>query len=231
MNKIKLLILTGLLTFSSQMAFAQDSVYVNNEYAKSLALYNRALRYNDISVSKQALIEMSILTPRDTAILRSLAELYFGEGQYVSSAMVSLDMLSLQSNNTVALELAALSYENLRLYDKAIENYEGLWLATDNNSILYQVSYLQYLQKRIEEANSNLTILESKLGPSEKIVLSKQDGSVQEVNFAAAIQNLRGLIAQEQGNKEAAIAYFTKAIEISPDFEAPKTNLADMNKG
>lgn len=231
MNKFKLLVLSGVLFCATQAAMAQDSIYVRNEYAKAIALFNRAQRYNDGELAKQALMEMSILSPGDTAVLRSLAEIYFGNSQFISSAMVSLDMLSLYPNDLFAREIAAISYENLRLYDKAIEQYESMWLATDNTSILYQISYLQYLQNRFEEAKTNLTILEGKSKPEDTITLSKQDGSSQDVSFAAGIANLRGLIAQDQGDKEAARGFFTKALEISPDFEAPKVSLAELNKG
>ena len=231
MNKFKLLVLSGVLLCTTQAAMAQDSTYISNEYAKAVALLNRAQRYNDGALTKQALMEMAILSPGDTAVLRSLAEIYFGNGQYVSSAMVSLDMLNMHPNNIYAQEIAALSYENLRLYDKAIEQYESMWLATDNTSILYQISYLQYLQDRFEEAKTNLTILESKSKAEDTITLSMQDGNSQEVSFAAGIANLRGLIAKDQGDKEAARGFFTKALEISPEFEAPKISLTELNQG
>lgn len=229
MKKFKLLFLALFLTLASQVSFAQDSAYVNNEYAKAMALYNRAQRYNDAVVSRQALMEMAILNPRDTSVLRSLAELYLGNNQFVSSAMVAMDMIGLHPNNLVALEIAAVSYENLRLYDKAIEQYESMWLATDNVTILYQVSYLQYLIDRFDEANSNLDIIASKLKSNEMINLSKKDGTTQEVKFAAAIENLRGLIAVDKGEKEKARGFFTKALEISPDFEAAQDGLQGLN--
>ncbi|GHE68891.1 MULTISPECIES: tetratricopeptide repeat protein [Roseivirga] len=231
MMKFRLLLMALVLTLSSQISFAQDSTYISNEYAKAVALYNRAQRYNDGVLTRQALMEMAILSPRDTSVLRSLAELYFNNGQYVSSAMVSMDMVKLHPNNMVALEIAALSYESLRLYDKAIEQYEAMWLNTENTTILYQITYLQYMIDRYEEAKANLNILQSKIKDGDKISLSKQDGSVQEVAFAAALQNLRGLIAKDQGNVEAARTHFTKALEITPEFEAAKNSLAELNKG
>ena len=142
-----------------------------------------------------------------------------------------MDMVKLHPNNMVALEIAALSYESLRLYDKAIEQYEAMWLNTENTTILYQITYLQYMIDRYEEAKANLNILQSKIKDGDKISLSKQDGSVQEVAFAAALQNLRGLIAKDQGNVEAARTHFTKALEITPEFEAAKNSLAELNKG
>lgn len=229
MKRIKVLFLALFLGFVGQEAMAQDSTYINNEYAKAVALYNRAQRYNDALASKQALLEMAVLNPRDTSVLRSLAEIYFSNSQFVSSAMVAMDMVTMYPNNLFALEVAAVSYENLRLYDKAIEQYEAMWLATDNTTVLYQIAYLQYLIDRFEQAISNLDILASKTTSEEGISLAKQDGTTQEVKFAAAIQNMRGLIALDQGNKEKARGHFTKALEISPDFEAAQNSLAEMN--
>lgn len=229
MRKIKLLLLTALLVFSAQLTYAQDSTYLSNEYAKAVALYNRAQRYNDAAVTRQALMEMALLNPGDTAVLRSLAEIYFGNGQYVSSALVSMDLIKIHPNNLVALEIAAVSYENLRLYDKAIEQYESMWLNTDNTTILYQVAYLQYMTDKYDAAISNLGILDSRVKADETINLAKQDGNVQEVKFAAALQNLRGLIASDQGDKAKAREHFTKALEISPDFEAAQNSLQGLN--
>lgn len=228
--KFKLLFLAAFLTLASQVSFAQDSAYVNNEYAKAVALYNRAQRYNDAAVSRQALMEMALLNPRDTSVLRTLAELYLGAGQYVSSAMVAMDMVKIYPGDIGAMEIAAVSYENLRLYDKAIEQYEAMWLASENTNILYQVSYLQYLIDRFGEANANLDIILTKLKPDETILLSKKDGSTQEVKFTAAIENLRGLIAADQGDKEKARGHFNKALEINPGFEAPQDGLAALDK-
>lgn len=229
MNKLKTLLLAFAMLFVSQLGMAQDSTYVTNEYAKALAMYNRAQRYNDALMSKQALLELAVINPRDTAVLKNLAELYFSNGQYVSSAIVSQDITNMFPNDSFALEIAAISYENLRLYDKAIENYEALWLATDKATILYQVSYLQYALNRYEEAIANLNILSANVKEDEVLNLSKEDGTNQDVLFNAAIANLKGLIALGQEDNASARAFFTKALELSPDFEAAQNSLNDMN--
>lgn len=228
MKRIKLFGLVLTLMLASQVILtAQDSTYMANEYAKAQALYQKGQRYNDALIQKQALIELSILTPRDTAVLRTLAELYYNNNQFVSSALVAQDMNAIDPTNILALEIQALSFESLRLYDKAVENYEKLWLQSENNQVLYQISFLQYSLKRFPEAMNNLTILDTKVS-DEMIQLSKSDGNIQEVKFKAAMENLRGLIALEQGNTEEAQKYFQSALSISPDFEAPQMSLEGM---
>lgn len=230
MKKVSVYGIILLMVGSAFSLQAQDSVYMSNEFTKAVAVYERAQRYNDEQVSKQALIEMSVLNPRDTAILRNLAEIYYQEGRYVSTALVSQDMLSLVPNDLVALELAALSYENLRLYDKAIENYEPMWLKTEDSAILYQISYLQFITERFDEATANLNILEDKVGVEEEITLSKNNGDLQKVKFKAALANMKGLIAQNKDNMEEALKYFEQAVALSPDFEAAVTNLTEAKK-
>ena len=230
MRRIKLfgLVLTMLLG-SHALVQAQDSTYISNEYAKAVAMYQRAQRYNDGVLQKQALMEMAVLSPRDTAVLRSLAELYYNNGQFISSALVAGDMNTVDPTSVIALEIQALSFENLRLYDKAVENYEKLWLQTDDNNVLYQIAYLQYSLKRYEESNNNLAILDSKITDDTGITLNKSDGTAQEVKMKAAMDNLRGLISYDQGKTDEAKGFFQSALNRSPDFEAPKLSLEGMN--
>ncbi|MFY0592568.1 tetratricopeptide repeat protein [Roseivirga sp.] len=230
MKKIKFFVLALGLMLGSVSVMAQDSTYLSNEYAKALALFDKSQKYNDALLTKQALFEILVLNPNDSSAMRSLSELYYNSQQYTSSALVSLDMLERYPNNEIALEIVALSYENLRLYDRAVEYYEKLWLKTENTNVQYQIAYLQYSLRRFTESETNLGMIESKVTAEDKISLNKSDGTIQEIPFAAAIANLRGLMAVEQGNNEEAKAQFTKAISISPDFDAAKNSLAGLNK-
>ncbi len=214
----------------SVASFGQDSTYLSNEYAKAMAVYNQAQLYNDIEVQKAALYDMLVLDPGDSSVMRTLSEYYYNNRRYTSSALVAMDFLKKYPGNMVATEIAALSYEQLRIYDKAIEYYQEMWLKLDDNNILYQIAYLQYSIKRYEEANTNIGILDSKLKDDAKITLTKQDGSTQEVKFKAALKNLSGLISLDQGNKEDAKARFNEALAFSPDFEAAKMGLEEANK-
>ncbi|OEK05177.1 tetratricopeptide repeat protein [Roseivirga misakiensis] len=231
MKKIKFFVLALGLMLTSVSALAQDSTYLSNEYAKALALFERSQKYNDAFLTKHALYEILVLNPNDSSAMRTLSELYYNSQQYTSSALVSLDMLERYPNNEIALEIVALSYENLRLYDKAVEYYEKLWLRTENVNVQYQIAYLQYALKRFTESETNLATIESKIKAEDKISLNKSDGSVQQIPFAAAIANLRGLMAVEQGNNEEAKVQFNKALTLSPEFEAAKNSLEGLNKG
>ncbi|MGW8121925.1 tetratricopeptide repeat protein [Roseivirga echinicomitans] len=220
----------AVVMMASVSSFAQDSTYLSNEYAKAMAVYSQAQLYNDIEVQKAALYDMLVLDPGDSSVMRTLSEYYYNNRRFTSSALVAMDILKKYPGNMVATEIAALSYEQLRIYDKAIEYYQEMWLALDDNNILYQVAYLQYSTKRYEEANTNLEILETKLTDENMITLTRQDGTNQEVKFKAALKNLSGLILLDQGNKEEAKVRFNEALALSPDFEAAKMGLEEANK-
>jgi tetratricopeptide (TPR) repeat protein len=225
MKKMKYWMIVVVMFFST-ISFAQDSTYLSNEYAKARAIYNQAQLYNDVEVQKNALYDMIVLSPYDSSVMRSLTEFYYNNRKYTSSALVAMDFLKKYPGNILALEVAALSYEQLRLYDKSLEYYQEMWLQTDNNNILYQISYLQYALKRYNESKNNVAILITKVKDDDEIVITKQDGTTQEVKFAAALKNLEGLVALEEGNSEAAKAFFTAALTLNPDFEGAKLSLA-----
>ena len=231
MKRIKFLVV-GCMLFVSGSAFAQaDSVTVNFAYNKALAVYQKAQQYNDALMTKQALYDLLVLNNMDSTVMRSLAELYYNNRQFTSSALVGLDFLEKYPGNLIATEVVALSYEQLRLYDKAIEYYQPIWLKTENINVLYQISYLQYSLKRYAEAANNLVIVDSKVTAEDKIQLTKLDGTVQQVPFKAAVLNLRALIAEGEGKKDEAKSLLGQALQLSPDFEAAKNKLDELNKG
>ena len=218
------------MLFVSAKGMAQDSTYISNEYTKAVASYQLAQKFNDQEAIKQSLLDLMVLNGRDTTVLKTLAELYYNSRRYTSSALVALDYLEKYPGNLVATEIVALSYEQLRLYDKAIEYYQPMWLKTENVNILYQITYLQYSLKRYAEASNNLEIVQSKIKDEDKVQLTKANGEIQEVAFKAAALNLKALIAIEQGKNDEAKGYLNQAIQISPDFEAAQKTLEGLNK-
>lgn len=230
MKRIKFLVVVCVL-FASTQALAQDSTYISNEYSKAVATYQLAQKFNDQEAIKDALLDLLVLNNSDSTVLRGLAEFYYNNRLYTSSALVALDFLEKYPGNLVATEIVALSYEQLRLYDKAIEYYQPIWLATENINILYQIAYLQYSLKRHTEALNNLQIIDGKVKPEDIVQLNTSSGQIQQVAFKAALLNLRALIAIEQGNNTEAKNLLNQALQLSPEFEAAKNTLDGLNKG
>ena len=92
MKRMKFLLAVAVMCISTA-AYSQDSTFFANQQAKALAIYQKAQQYNDALMTKQALYELLVLNNRDTAVLRGLAELYYNNRQFTSSALVGLDFL------------------------------------------------------------------------------------------------------------------------------------------
>ena len=224
------MLLVGLMLITTSGLIAQDSTFFANNYTKGMALLRKAQQYNDIEMEKKALFELLVLNESDTTMLQGLASMYYNTGEFTSSVMVGMDYLQRYPGDVFALEICALSYVQLRIYDKAIQYYQDLYLRNLNINILYQISFLQFSIKRYDEALVNIRVLEAKAPTAGDLELSRSNNQVQKVPFIAAVHNLKGLIASDQGNKDQAISYFNEALKIAPDFEAAKLSLAELNK-
>ena len=229
MRKIKFLVL-GMLVCATGIRAQMDSVRYAQEYGRQVLIYQAAQAFADPEMEKNALYNLLSLNPNDGNVLRSLAMLYYNNGRFTSSALVGMDFLKKYPGDSTALEVCALSYEQLRLYDRAVEYYEQLYLIKDDIYLLYQVAYLQYNLKRYNEAKTNIGILEGKVTDADKISLTKTDNQAQEVPMKAALKNLMGLVVLGEDNKEAAKGHFNEALKIAPDFEAAKLSLEGIDK-
>ncbi len=193
--------------------------------------YQAAMRYNDFSVAKSALLNLLVENPQNDSILYSLSVLYYQMQQYASAALSAQDVLTINPDNIGALEVAAVSYESIGAREKALETYETLYLKTDDFQVLYKMAFLQYDMKKYSESRTNADILLGKKEALElKSVYKMADGTDKEFPIKAALLNLKGLISKEEGDKAAAKGFFEQALAIAPDFQMAKDNLDSLAK-
>ena len=192
--------------------------------------YAMATRYNDFEEAKSALYNMISIAPRNDSLRFNLAYFYYDAQRYPSAILVSMDVLTLNPNHAGALEIAAISYEELGLKDKALTYYEKLYLLTDDLGTLYKMAFLQYELKRYAEAEVNIDILlqNSELD-NQKLLFQLSDEEQKEFPMRVAVYNLKGLVKKEKGEKAEAEAAFKKALELAPDFKFAADNLAELN--
>src|SRR5690606_35876219 len=152
-----LFLLISAIIFQShaQQANAQES----EAYKTQVAVYQNALKFNDVSVAKNALYNMMALAPSNASLLDSLAYLYFDYQQFASSLLVSREILAKNPNNLPALEISAVSYENLGIYQQALSAYESLYLKLESPYTLYKIAMLQFDLKRHNESKTSIDIL------------------------------------------------------------------------
>jgi tetratricopeptide (TPR) repeat protein len=201
---------------------------LSNHYAMT---YQAGVRYNDYAIAKHALYNILVENPQNDSILYSLSLLYFQTQQYASAALTANDVLSLKPNNISALEIAAVSFENIGAVDKALEAYESLYLKTDEFNALYKMAFIQYDLKKYGESKINADILLSKKEANElTITFTTADKTEKEYLVKVPLINLKGLVAEAEGNKPAAKVFFEQTLKLAPDFEMAKQNLARVNK-
>ncbi|MEM8896033.1 MAG: tetratricopeptide repeat protein [Bacteroidota bacterium] len=225
---MRVLILMLMLLVFGNVSKAQDAEAMKQQRF----IFENATLYNDPVVARTALYNMLALDPTNNDLLDSLAVFYFEYGQYASAAIVAKEAQNRNPENILALEIAAISFESLNIKDRALTEYESLFLKNNNTFTLYKIAFLQYDLERFNESNTSADILLRRKEVNEATVaFQRSDETQQSVPMSAAVYNLKGIIAVQQDKKDQAAEYFNKALEIVPDFELVQNNLKDVNEG
>lgn len=233
MKKSALTLLLFTIAFSLK---AQDSTNVQQDGRPAIYWlyhnnYNLATRYNDMVEAKSALYSLINIEPQNDSLKFSLAYMYFDSQQYPSTILVCMDILARNPQHPPSLEMTAISYENLGLKEKALTNYEQLYLATDNIETLYKLTFVQYELERYGECDVNIDILINNSEIDDKsMVFQLSDAEQKEFTLRVAILNLMGLVKKGQGDIAGAREAFNRVLAIAPDFVFATNNLAELDK-
>jgi len=194
-----------------------------------LRKYSLAAQWNDFEVAKSALYDLIIENPANDSLLFTLAYYYYENRQYAPNLLITQELLARSPKNLNYLEMAAVSGEALGVKDKALQNYETLYLLTNSLETLYKIAFLQYDLKRYNESLTNTDILLGKPEiATEKVYFNDADNKSKEYVMKVAVLNLKGLILQEQGDKAGARKLYEEALVLAPDFVIAKQNLAKL---
>lgn len=192
--------------------------------------YVTALQWNDNVVAKDALYDLIIENPLNDSLIFNLAYYYYENQEYPSSVLVSQQLLARNPKNLPALEMSAVGFELMGVPDRALQNYESLYLLTNEISTLYKMAFLQYDIKRFAECLASIDILlTNKDLDATKVSFNDVENKPKEYPMKVAILNLKGLAVQEHlGDKVAAKKLYEEALAIAPDFVLAKENLAKV---
>ena len=225
------LIVFGSGLFTSGKAQNSPLVQDSLDFQRQMMIYQSAIRYSDFEVAKSALYNLIAIAPGTLSLYDSLALLYFESKRFASTALLCKDILQFNPGNPLANELSAISYESLGLKERALENYESLYLQKNDIYTLYKIAFLQYDLKRYMESKTNTDIILSNKEAEElKLVFNIEDNQQQQISMKAAIFNLKGLIAQANQNKEGAEKFYRQALLLAPEFNLAKNNLKELSK-
>jgi tetratricopeptide (TPR) repeat protein len=192
--------------------------------------YITALRWNDQEVAKDALYDLIMENPQNDSLIFNLAYYYYENQNYPSAVLVSQQLLARNPKNTAALEISAVGYEYMGVPDRSLQNYESLYLLTNNITTLYKMAFLQFDLKRYAESLTSIDILlTNKDLDATKVVFNDVENKQKEYPMKVAVINLKGMAVQEHlGDKAAAKKLFEEALAMAPDFVLAKQNLAKV---
>jgi len=227
---LSILVLVVAFAASAQAEAAQDSIPF--ELRKQAYIYTLAKKYNDPEVARMALYNLIAMSPGSSALLDSLSLVYYDYQQYASAAIVAQDAQKIDPNDMFAVEVAAVAFDNLGVKQRAVNNYEKLYLANNDLGTLYKVAFLQLDLKRYGEAINNADIIiESPKSDAMKLLFPVgQKGATQEISLKAATVRLKGMVEEDRGNTSLARELFQKALEMEPKFEMLQQQIAEMDK-
>ncbi len=222
------LFFTGIVNLHAQ---AQNDIKNSLEYKLQRGVYNRAIKYNDAGIAVIALYNLCVLDPRNDSLLYALQYLYFNSQDYIPSILVANDVLLLNSKNTGSQEMKAMALERIGAYDKAIDEYESLYLKNNSNiNYLYKTAFLQFDAKRYKESMTNANILlKNPQVDTLKLTFPNAKNQQQQVPMRASLYNLKGMINAAQNNKTEAKIDYDSALYYVPDFYMVKQNLDSLN--
>lgn len=201
------------------------------EFERQFYIYSLAKKYNDVNTSINALYNMLSIYPNNQAVMDSLAKTYYEYNKYFSAALLSRDIVQLNPSDKLAMEIAALSFDNVGLKDQAVDFYEKMYLEDNNIGVLYRMAFLQYELKRFAEASTSIEImLESEEAAKQEVYFPINDKENQAVNLKAAVHRLKGMVLEAQGQIEEAKKSYLNALEVQGDFVLAQKQLSELTK-
>lgn len=230
-----LLLLISSLAFSQKTTATKTAGGTSSTVETYKKAYYMALRCGDAQAAVNSLYliiaEEGDLSPYKDSLLL----MYFDMASFVQCERVATELVKTYADSIekgkklTQLEILAISQASLGKVKEAIESFDKLLSKTNEMYHAYRLAELQYTYKRVGEALQS-TMRAENLTNSMKapVKLEVEKNKVQEVKLEAAVLNLKGYILLEEypDKKAEAIAAFTKALEIQPDFILAKNNLA-----
>lgn len=234
--KMKRYLLVLLVGVVSQVSVGQSMEKVEGdsipwEIRKQSFIYNSANLFNDPQVAKMAIYNLLAENPGNAALYDSLSLIYLQYNQFTSSALVSQQSLRINPNNMLAIEVAATSFDNLGVKEKAIPHYETLYLANNDITLLYKIAFLQMELGRFGEAVTSVDIImENSESEELDIRFPTEDRNGQMVKLKVAAHRIKAMVEEAKGNKDAAMQLYLKTLEMHPGFEIVQGQLQALNK-
>ncbi len=213
----------------SQAIFAQktDSTKQNEH----LALYRRALEYNDLGSAAYSLTGY-LLHGGEEKFNDTLALVYYNMNNLGGAYKLAGEINAKDPKNVTALTLLADISGRAGEVKKSLEWYEKLVEIAGSPYNYYQLATKQFVLERNLECKQSLqkVIADSAQAKEQKVRLDIGEGYGEDVPVLAAAMNMMGAIAYKEKDNTAAAGWYTKAISVFPQFVIAKQNLEELKK-
>ena len=220
--------LAFLLTFIISLSSVAQTV---NDITFEKQKLKQALAYGDKIIAANSMYNIIALEGPQSNYKDSLAYLYFNGANYVSTFLVTNDIIKNKPNNIELLEMNAISLESMGVLEKAAEAYNNLFLKTNNNFHAYKLAGLQLALNKFNEAF--VSIKKADALPDNgtlQVRFQVNKNYSQNVKLKPAIAYIEGVINMNLKKDAAAKQSFERAIQLFPDFVLAKSRLETLNK-
>jgi len=191
----------------------------NTELLKHYKTYYKQMKsQGDVQGVINALTHISILEP-NVATKDTLAIYYMNEGKYIQ-ALNTIGVEKSESDSDLAVEVKAVSLQELNQPVQALEHYEIMFKRTPNVLIAYELADLKIQTNDLLGATSNITygIANSK----DDIGKAYYDSQpAYQVPVKSAFIYLKALVKFRENpetNIDAAISILDEALKLAPNF-------------
>jgi tetratricopeptide (TPR) repeat protein len=203
-----------------------------SKHDNSRKLLEQALKNKDYATAAFAYNNLLLADSSNLEYKDSLARIYIKSGNYEGGVRLGEQVLAKQPKNLKLLELVGIGNGRLNNIDKAVANFNALFVASQDYTYLYKIAGMCFDSQKYNEADSLADIMIAKADTTKRIELQLPSGESQSVPIVAACYNMKGAILAEMadrtGNVEHiknAVPYFQKALKIYPEFSFPRLYL------
>lgn len=229
--KIKATLVLVLIMFYANTYSQKRNKSEISSFNISKTKLNNAFKYKDYMTAIDALHEILASNPEKTAYKDTLLSLYVGTQQIQSATYLALEMEKEGNKTLTVLDVIANYYENSNKSEQALSYYQEINNRNENLHYLNKIAMLQFGLKKNDDCliTLNKIILDPK-AEKEKTKLHLGNNKFQDVPYAAIAYNIAGLMSYQLENLEEAKQHFQSALNIFPEFEMAKTNIASLNE-
>ncbi len=194
-------------------------------------VYAKALKYYDLQTAVTSLYTAMAIKPERKDLKDSLVYVYFAGERFPQANALAEEILKEQPKRVDLLEVTAVCKQSLGALKESLEDYEKVYTESKQVYHLYQIATLQYQLKRYGEAVESLDkVIANPEAETQKVTIRMQNNQSQQVPAKAACLNVKGIIAMELNQTDAAKQNFEAALASANDFELAKGNLAALDR-